>query len=159
MKPIRTGDHIPQFILEDQYGKIFNVNEYLGKGRLLITFCARGEALGCDTKACNFCNNRGSFGDSDISMIGITSQTHVITTETSKRLMNYPILKDTEGKVRELFGIASLNGDDDSGRITYIVDHKGIVTGILAANHLRDCRADEALKIDLHIKKSDTQKA
>ncbi|MGB8490595.1 MAG: redoxin domain-containing protein [Bacteroidales bacterium] len=160
MKPIKTGDPIPEFCLEDQHGKMLNINEFLGKAILLISICPQGEKIGCDSKACNFCDNGSSFGKSGTVMIGITSQppesTHAFA---DRHIMNYPILSDPDGKIRKLFGITSSQGGHESERITYIVNREGIVTSIFTSQHLHECRADEALKIDLLIKKTDDLKS
>ena len=155
MTPIKTGDPIPEFSLEDQHGKMLNINDFLGKGTLLISFCPPGDKIVCNSKACNFCDSGASFSKSGTVMIGITSLPPESTRAfTDRHIVNYPILSDHDGEIRKLFGIASSHGRYNSERITYIVNREGIVTSIFTSQHLHECRADEALKIDLLLKKS-----
>ena len=155
MNPISIGDNIPQFSLPDQDGKIFNINDVLGKKKLVIFFYPRDGSLGCTREACYFRDLNDVFEENETVVVGISGQSvesHKEFAETNK--LNYTILSDTNDVVRNLFGVPSLLFGLIPGRVTYVADKSGKVVYIFRSQTDVQRHADEALKIILLLKKT-----
>lgn len=155
MNPISIGDNIPQFSLPDQDGKIFNINDVLGKKKLVIFFYPRDGSLGCTREACYFRDLNDVFEENETVVVGISGQSvesHKEFAETNK--LNYIILSDTNDVVRNLFGVPSLLFGLIPGRVTYVADKSGKVVYIFRSQTDVQRHADEALKIILLLKKN-----
>jgi len=159
MKPIGIGDKIPFFSLPDQDGKIFDISTYLGKKKMVIFFYPRDGSLNCTREACYFRDLSDVFEEAGAEIIGISGQSpesHKEFAETNR--LTYTLLSDSEGSVRKLFGVPTRMFGLIPGRVTYVADREGTVVYIFDSQTETQRHADEALKICLLLKKSDSSK-
>ena len=155
-KSIKIGDIIPEFSLPDQEGKILDINEFIGKKKLVLFFYPRDGSLTCTRQACYFRDIYEYFEEAGAEVIGISEQSvesHSHFSATNR--LNYRILSDSENKVRELFGVPSKALGLIPGRVTYIINLKGEVTYIFDSQTKVQKHVDEALRIILVLKKTD----
>jgi peroxiredoxin Q/BCP len=143
---IIEGSKIPDFTLQDQNGNEFDVKKYIGKLNLVIYFYPKDDTPGCTKEACYFRDQYDVFNQADAKIIGISSQ----SVESHKRFaekyrLNFTLLSDEGGKVRKMFGASTLGFIP--GRITYIVDKKGIVIYIFNSQMEAEKHVDEAMRI------------
>lgn len=143
---IEIGSKVPEFTLKDQNGNTLNILDYIGKKNLVIYFYPKDDTPGCTKEACYFRDMYDVFNDADAMIIGISSQ----SVESHKRFaekyhLNFSLLSDEGGKVRKMFGAASLGFIP--GRITYIVDKNGIVIYIFNSQSEAEKHVDEAMRI------------
>lgn len=156
MEPIRIGDKIPVFSLSDQDGKMFDISTFLGKKKMVIFFYPRDGSLNCTREACFFRDLSEVFEEADAVIIGISGQSVESHKEFAlKNRLNYTLLSDSEGIVREMFGVPTRFFGLIPGRVTYVADREGKVVYIFDSQTETQRHADEALKICLLLKKSD----
>ncbi|MBW6500538.1 MAG: peroxiredoxin [Bacteroidales bacterium] len=156
MKPIETGDMIPEFSLPDQDGKIFDVKNVLGQKKLVIFFYPRDGSHGCTREACYFRDFSEIFIEADAVIIGISGQSVESHKDfAAKYSLNYPLLSDKGDKVRELFGVPSDAFGMIPGRVTYVVSKEGKVVHVFNSQTQVRRHVDEALKVVLVLRKAD----
>ncbi len=159
MKPIQTGDMIPDFSLKDQDGNMFDISTYRGKKKLVIFFYPQDGSLNCTNEACYFRDLADVFNEADAVLMGISGQSvesHKNFAETNR--LTYTLLSDNHGVVRKLFGVPGRIFGLIPGRVTYVTDRSGKVVFIFDSQTETQRHADEALKICLLLKKTDTVK-
>jgi peroxiredoxin Q/BCP len=156
MQSIKIGDTIPQFSLPDQDGKMFDINTYLGKKKMVIFFYPQDGSLNCTAEACYFRDLTDVFNEADAVVVGISGQ----SVESHKKFaeenrLTYSILSDNKNVVRKLFGVPTRFFGLVPGRVTYVADKTGKVVYIFDSQTETQRHADEALKICLILKKTD----
>jgi thioredoxin-dependent peroxiredoxin len=151
MGKIQVGSTIPEFTLPDQDGNEFNVKDFIGKKNLVIYFYPKDDTPGCTKEACYFRDQYDVFNEVDAKIIGISSQSVKSHKEfAGKYELNFTLLSDKNNKIRKMFGAFSLR--IVPGRVTYIVDKKGIVIYIFNSQTEATKHVDEALRILRKIK-------
>jgi thioredoxin-dependent peroxiredoxin len=156
MKPIRTGDMIPQFSLYDQNGDLFDISSVLGFKKLVIFFYPQDGSLNCTKEACYFRDLDDVFIKNDTVVLGISGQSVESHKEFAvKNKLNYTLLSDPDNRIRKLFGVPSKFFGFVPGRVTYVTDKTGRVIYIFDSQTEVQRHADEALKICLLVKKTD----
>lgn len=145
---VKTGDKVPVFSLPDQDGKTFDLATVAGKQPLVIYFYPKDETSVCTKEACSFRDSYEEFKKLGALVIGISSD-NVASHKSFAQHHNLPftLLSDTDQQVRKLFGVPKTFVIP--GRVTYVVDKRGIV--IHTFNSMRDgerhvAEALEALK-------------
>jgi len=157
MKSINIGDTIPDFSLLDQDGNSFDIADYRGKKKLVIFFYPQDGSLNCTKEACYFRDLTDIFNETDSFILGISAQSvesHKNFAE--KNNLKYTLLSDSENKVRKLFGVPSRAFGFIPGRVTYVADKSGKVVFVFDSQTETQRHADEALKICLILKKTDS---
>lgn len=128
IKKIEVGSRIPEFKLPDQNGKIFDVQSVLGKKNLVIYFYPKDGTTGCTTEACTFRDNIASFNKIDAKVIGISGDNVASHKKFANKFnLNFTLLSDQNNKIRKLFGVPTSMMGTVPGRVSYVVDKKGVV--------------------------------
>jgi thioredoxin-dependent peroxiredoxin len=131
VKKIQVGSHVPDFKLPDQNGKVFDVRSVLGKKNLVIYFYPKDGTSGCTKEACDFRDNLDFFKKSNATVVGISGDNIKSHQKfANNNHLNFTILSDQGNRVRKLFGVPASMMGVVLGRVTYIVDRKGIVIHI-----------------------------
>jgi len=124
-----------------------NIKNYLGKKVLVLYFYPKDETAGCTAEACAFRDRYELFTKSGAEVVGISGdslESH--TNFTSKYNLPFTLLSDTDNVVRNEFGIKATLGIIP-GRVTYVIDKKGIIRHIFVSQFNPKKHVDEALKI------------
>lgn len=132
---VTTGSKVPHFQLKDQDGKDFDISTVLGKQPLVIYFYPKDETSVCTKEACSFRDSYEAFTRYGARVIGISGDdvaSHKKFAEHHK--LPFTLLADTDNKVRKLFGVPKTLLIP--GRVTYVVDRKGVV--VHTFNSMRD---------------------
>jgi len=157
MKKIKIGDMIPSFALKDQDDKEFDISTFLGRKKLVIFFYPQDGSLNCTKEACYFRDMSDVFEEADAVIIGISGQSVESHKEfAEKNHLGYTLLSDSENKVRKLFGVPGRVFGLIPGRVTYVADRTGKVVYIFDSQTDTQRHADEALKMCLILKKTDS---
>lgn len=125
---VAVGDRFPSFTLSDQDGKSFALDDVLGKGAVVLFFYPKDGTAGCTREACSFRDASGDFLEAGAVVVGISSD----DTQSHQRFaaqhgLAYPLLADVGGALRKKVGVPrSMLGLVD-GRVTYVLDSKGVV--------------------------------
>ena len=148
MSSIEVNDKCPIFTLKDQDGKVFNIEDSIGKDNLVIYFYPKDETAGCTKQACSFRDSYEDFIAAGAKVIGISSddeKSHKKFAEKHK--LPFTLLADSDKKVRKAFGVPTNLLGLIPGRVTYVIDKNGIVKGVFNSQLKFDQHVDEALAI------------
>jgi peroxiredoxin Q/BCP len=145
---IQKGDKCPSFTLSNQNGEEVNIDELIGKKNLVIYFYPKDETAGCTQQACSFRDAYEDFKEMGAEVIGISSDT-VNSHNAFAKNHNLPfiLLADNQKKVRKCFGVPTNLLGIIPGRVTYIIDKKGIVQGVFNSQMKFNQHVDEAKKV------------
>ncbi len=124
---VREGDNAPEILLKDQNGTLVKTTDLTGKEWLVIYFYPKDETPGCTAQACTFRDQYEDLTDAGATVVGISSD-DVESHKDFSRHHDLPfiLLSDTEGDARKAFGVPRSMGVLP-GRVTYVIDKKGIV--------------------------------
>ena len=144
---IKVGDKAPDFTLSSQMGDNVTLSEYFGKKNTVLYFYPKDESPGCTREACKFRDRYEVFTGLGAEVLGISSD----SLESHKSFathhgLPFILLSDEDNKVRELYGVSSTMGIIP-GRVTYIIDKKGVVRHIFSSQFQPEKHIEEALKI------------
>ncbi len=144
---LEVGDKIPSFTLKDQDNHDFNMDDYIGSGPMVIYFYPKDDTPGCTKEACSFRDNFSAFKNLNAKIIGISGdnvESHKAFAE--KYNLPFTLLADVNNEVRKKFGVPNTVLGLIPGRVTYVVDNKGIVIHIYDKLRNAEKHIDEALK-------------
>jgi len=157
MEPLQIGDRIPDFTLPDQNGDILDIKTFLGKKNIVIFFYPQDGSFGCTRQACHFRDSSEAFYETDSVIIGISGQSVKSHKEFAESYnLGYPLLSDEGNHVRKLFGVPSKLLGIMPGRVTYEANKEGKIIHIFNSQTKVVRHVDEALKVALILKKSET---
>ena len=153
MKKIKTGSKLPSFKLPDQEGNMLNIDDLVGKKNLVIYFYPKDETAGCTKEACMFRDAYQDFTEAGAEVIGISADS-VESHRNFARNHQLPfiLLSDTDNGVRELFGIPSGLMGLIPGRVTYVVDKKGVVRHVFNSQVNIDRHLSTAIRVIENLK-------
>ena len=145
---LAVGSRIPSFTLPDQDGKLFDVEKALGQGPLVVFFYPKDETPGCTAEACSFRDATPELQKAGARVVGISrdsvaSHKHF----ADKHGFQYPLLADVDGAVRERFGVGKALFGLADGRVTFVIDDKGIVRHRFESLMRATRHVDEAIAI------------
>lgn len=144
---VKVGDKAPDFTLSDQSGTMVSLREFIGNKIIVLYFYPKDFSRGCTAEACAFRDSYDVFVQAGAQVIGISSQ----STESHNKFailnrLPFILLSDQDGKVRKLYGVPSTLGLLP-GRVTYIIDKKGIVRHMFSSQSKPTQHIQEALKV------------
>ena len=141
---VKVGDKAPDFTLPSQMGGNVTLSEFFGKKNVVLYFYPKDESIGCTKEACSFRDSYEELTNLGAEVLGISGQ----SVESHKSFathygLPFILLSDKENKVRELYGVPSTMGIIP-GRVTYIIDKKGVVRHIFSSQTQAERHVDEA---------------
>jgi peroxiredoxin Q/BCP len=152
---VKVGDKALEFTLPSQMGDDVMLSEFFGKKNVVLYFYPKDETTGCTKEACTFRDNYEELTKLGAEVIGVSGQ----SVESHKSFAShyglpFILLSDEGNKVRELYGVPSSMGIIP-GRVTYIIDKKGIVRHIFNSQTQAQKHVEEAKKTLLEIEKEE----
>jgi peroxiredoxin Q/BCP len=128
-------------------GDNVTLSEYFGKKNIVLYFYPKDETRGCTREACGFRDSYDVFTDLGAEVIGVSAQ----SVESHKSFathhgLPFILLSDEKNEVRQLYGATSTMGIIP-GRVTFIIDKKGIVRHIFSSQFQPEKHIEEALKV------------
>ena len=141
---VKVGDKAPDFTLPSQMGDDVTLSEYIGKKNIVLYFYPKDETPGCIKEACTFRDAYQQLTDLGAEVLGISGQSvesHVAF--ASHYGLPFILLADVDNKVRELYDVPKSMGFMP-GRVTYIIDKKGVVRHIFNSQTHAERHAEEA---------------
>src|SRR3972149_11365256 len=144
---VKVGDKAPDFTLPSQMGDNVTLSEYFGKKNIVLYFYPKDESIGCTREACKFRDTYDVFTSLDAEVLGVSSQ----SVESHKSFathhgLPFILLSDEKNEVRKLYGVPATMGIIP-GRVTFIIDKKGIVRHVFSSQYQPGKHIEEALKI------------
>ena len=142
---VKVGDKAPDFMLPSQMGDNVALSEYLGKKDVVLYFYPKDESPGCTKEACTFRDSYEQLTALGAEVLGVSGQSvesHIAF--ASHYGLPFILLSDVGNKVRELYGVPATMGIIP-GRVTYIIDKKGVVRHIFnsqtqAQRHVKEAQ-------------------
>jgi peroxiredoxin Q/BCP len=146
-KKLKIGDQAPQFTLPDQYGKMVDLNSFIGKTKLVVYFYPKDESFGCTKEACSFRDSYEDFKEAGAEVIGISSDDEASHRGfATNHKLPFILLSDKDKKVAGLYGVGKTLGILP-GRVTFIIDRQGIIRGIYSSQINFQKHVEEALEV------------
>jgi thioredoxin-dependent peroxiredoxin len=152
---VKVGDKAPDFTLPSQLGDNLTLSEFLGKKNVVLYFYPKDETPGCTKEACTFRDNYQQLTEMGAEVLGVSGQSvesHM--SFASHYGLPFLLLSDEDNKVRELYGVPSTMGFLP-GRVTYIIDKKGIIRHIFNSQSQAQRHVEEAKKTLMEIEKEE----
>jgi thioredoxin-dependent peroxiredoxin len=144
---IKVGDKAPLFSLPDANGEQINLADFIGRKNLVVYFYPKDESYGCTKQACSFRDSYDDFKDAGAEVIGISTDDEASHRSFAARnKLPFILLSDMEGKVAESYGAGRSLGILP-GRVTFLIDKKGIVRMAYSSQLNFQKHIDEAVKI------------
>ncbi len=141
---VKVGDKAPDFTLPSQMGDNVTLSEFFGKKNVVLYFYPKDETLGCTREACTFRDSYEELTRLGAEVLGVSGQS-VASHKSFAAHYGLPfiLLSDVGNKVRELYGVPSSMGLIP-GRVTYIIDKKGVVRHIFSSQTQAERHVEEA---------------
>lgn len=143
---LKVGDAAPDFTLPSQTGEPVNLKDLIGRKEIVLYFYPKDNSSGCTAEACAFRDSYEVFKERGAEVVGVSSDS--IDSHrgfASKNNLPFILLSDEAGKVRKLYGASSTFGLL-AGRVTYIIDRRGVVRHIFSSQLDPKRHIDEALE-------------
>lgn len=144
---VNVGDTAPDFTLTSQTGEAVTLSQFRGKKNVVLYFYPKDETRGCTREACTFRDSFELFTDLGAEVIGVSADT-VESHKSFAAHYNLPftLLSDTDNAVRKTYGAESSIGFIP-GRVTFVIDKKGIVRHVFSSQLQPEKHVEEARQI------------
>ena len=152
MAKLNVGDTAPTFTLRSQSGELVDLKNLIGKREIVLYFYPKDNTPGCTAEAKAFRDRYEAFKEVGAEVIGISSDSIESHRSFSTQCgLPFTILSDEGGVARKLYGVPSTLGLLP-GRVTYIIDKRGVVRFIFNSQMNPTKHVEEAMRILSQIK-------
>lgn len=125
---LKVGDTVPAFSAKSTEGKLFESQSIIGKKPVVIYFYPKDDTPGCTAQACSFRDQYEDFKTLGAEVIGISGDSFASHQKfAAKYQLPFILLSDEEKKLRQLFGVPTALFGLLPGRVTYVLDQKGVI--------------------------------
>ena len=150
---VDVGSVAPDFTLHSQSGQMVSFKDFIGEKLVVLFFYPKDDTPGCTKQACAFRDSFEEFRKLDAEEIGISSDSVESHRGFAKKhSLPFTLLSDKGGKVRKLYGVPNTLGLFP-GRVTYVIDEKGIVRHVFSSQLGAEKHVEEALQALQSIKR------
>ena len=151
---VQVGDVAPDFTLSDQSGEPVRLGDFVGKTCIVLYFYPRDNTSICAAEACAFRDNYEVFKDVGAEVIGVSSD----SVESHQQFaaayqLPFTLLSDADSEIRKRYGVPTAFGLP--GRVTYIIDRRGIVRHIFFSQFASEKHVTQALQAVQSIREED----
>ena len=128
---MKKGDLAPSFELNNQFGELISLENYLTKQPIVLFFYPKDNTPGCTKEACTFRDFHSEFNELGCKIFGISSDSVDRHAQFAKdHRLEYDLLADTKGKVRKMYHVPTNLLGLIPGRVTYIINRAGKIADI-----------------------------
>ncbi len=143
---LKVGDLAPDFTLPSSDGRTITLGDYRGKSEVVLFFYPKDDSPACTAEACSFRDSHEEFLGAGAVVLGVSSdKASDHQAFAGKHRLPFPLLTDTKGALRALYGVPKTLGLIP-GRVTYLIDRNGIVRNIVSAQLRPLSHISETLK-------------
>ncbi len=129
---LKAGEIAPDFEMPDQNERAIRLSDYKGKKNVVLFFYPKDFSPVCTLEACCFRDHYDHFQSLDTEVIGVSADGVISHAHfAAKNELPFPLLSD-EGDLRILYSISKTLGFVH-GRITFVIDKKGIIVEVIAS--------------------------
>lgn len=144
---IAIGTAMPGFVLVSQDGETVHSVDLVGQGPLVIYFYPKDNTPGCTAEACSFRDQYEDFVQAGAGVVGISRDDPASHRGfADKHRLPFTLLADPDGAVHQAFGVGRTLGLL-SGRVTFVVDTRGIVRHRFSSQLRATRHVAEALEV------------
>jgi peroxiredoxin Q/BCP len=145
-KHLKVGTAAPVFSLRDQDGKEVDIGQLIGKKALVIYFYPKDFTTGCTMEAHEFREMHEEFMKNGAEVIGVSSD----SVESHKKFaeehqLPFTLLSDPDDRVRDMYG--AWGAARTPGRVTYLIDRKGVIRMVFSSQMQPRKHISEALRV------------
>jgi len=130
MAGLKIGDKAPDFELTDKSGKTIKLSDLYKDKNVVLYFYPKDNTPGCTAQACEFRDSYQDFIELGAEVIGVSSDSDK-SHESFKSKFGLPfiLISDKGGAIRKAYGVPA-TFFILPGRVTFIIDKKGIIQHI-----------------------------
>ncbi|MEW2313753.1 peroxiredoxin [Streptomyces bauhiniae] len=143
---LQVGDIVEDFTLPDETGTERRLTELLADGPVVLFFYPAALTAGCTAEACHFRDLASEFEAAGARPVGISGDTVEKQQEFAGRhTLGMPLLSDTDGAIRERFGVKRGFTLAPTKRVTFVIGQDRTVLEIVRSELRMNTHADRAL--------------
>ncbi|MFF9396051.1 peroxiredoxin [Streptomyces griseoluteus] len=143
---LQVGDLVDDFTLPDETGTERRLTELLADGPVVLFFYPAALTPGCTVEACHFRDLAGEFAAAGAQPVGISGDTVEKQQEFAGRhTLGMPLLSDTDGTIRERFGVKRGFTLAPTKRATFVIGRDRTILEIVRSELRMNTHADRAL--------------
>ncbi|MEV6808702.1 peroxiredoxin [Streptomyces sp. NPDC051132] len=145
-RPLAVGDRAEDFALPDETGATRRLTGFLADGPVVLFFYPAALTPGCTAEACHFRDLAAEFAAAGARPVGISGDPVDKQQEFAGRhRLGMPLLSDTDGTVRERFGVRRGFALAPTRRVTFVIAEDRTVLEIVRSELRMNTHADRAL--------------
>ncbi|NEB95312.1 peroxiredoxin [Streptomyces bauhiniae] len=143
---LQIGDTVEDFTLPDETGTERRLTELLADGPAVLFFYPAALTSGCTAEACHFRDLASEFEAAGARPVGVSGDTVEKQQEFAGRhTLGMPLLSDTDGTIRERFGVKRGFTLAPTKRVTFVIGQDRTVLEIVRSELRMNTHADRAL--------------
>ncbi|WCL89392.1 MULTISPECIES: peroxiredoxin [Streptomyces] len=143
---VAVGDTVEDFTLPDETGTPRTLSELLTDGPVVLFFYPAALTPGCTAEACHFRDLAAEFAAAGARPVGISADAVERQREFNERhALGLPLLSDTEGRVRDRFGVTRGFSLAPTKRVTFVIGEDRTVAEVVRSELRMSTHADRAL--------------
>ncbi|RZU36549.1 peroxiredoxin Q/BCP [Streptomyces sp. BK022] len=143
---LQVGDIAEDFTLPDETGTERRLTELLADGPVVLFFYPAALTAGCTAEACHFRDLAGEFAAAGARPVGVSGDTVEKQQEFAGRhTLGMPLLSDTDGTIRERFGVKRGFTLAPTKRVTFVIGQDRTILEIVRSELRMNTHADRAL--------------
>ncbi|MGW7243679.1 peroxiredoxin [Streptomyces sp. NPDC054804] len=143
---VEVGSKIEDFALPDETGTTRTLTELLADGPVVLFFYPAALSPGCTTEACHFRDLAAEFAAVGARPVGISGDSVERQQEFSgKHTLGMPLLSDSDGTIRERFGVKRGFALAPTKRATFVIAQDRTVLEVVRSELRMNTHADRAL--------------
>lgn len=145
--PLKPGDKLPHFILNDETHHPVDISAISGKF-LVLYFYPKDDTPGCTKEACSFRDSFQDLVDAGAVVFGVSSDTPDSHAQFKKKYhLPFSLLSDTGGELRKQLGVPTDLFGLLPGRVTYIFNPEGRLVHVFDSQFSPEKHVKEALNV------------
>ncbi|MDQ1013771.1 peroxiredoxin [Streptomyces afghaniensis] len=143
---VEAGDTVEDFALPDETGTVRSLSGLLAEGPVVLFFYPAALTPGCTAQACHFRDLAAEFAAVGARPVGISGDTVERQQEfAGQHALGMPLLSDTDGTVRERFGVKRGFSLAPTKRTTFVIGQDRTVLDVVRSELRMNAHADRAL--------------
>ncbi|WP_420312971.1 peroxiredoxin [Streptomyces sp. YS-B37] len=141
-----VGDKVENFTLPDETGTERSLSGLLAEGPVVLFFYPAAMTAGCTAEACHFRDLAAEFAAVGARPVGISGDTVDKQQEfAGKHTLGMPLLSDTDGTIRERFGVKRGFSLAPTKRVTFVIAEDRTILEVVSSELRMNTHADRAL--------------
>jgi peroxiredoxin Q/BCP len=140
---LKPGDKAPDFEGTDQFGKKISLSDFAGS-KIVLYFYPKDNTPGCTAEACGFRDNFAALKKAGYVILGVSVDDAASHKKFADKFsLPFTLIADPGKEIVNLYGVwgeKKMYGKSYQGthRITFIIDEKGKIAGIIEKVDTKD---------------------